>query len=64
MKKEIYKYQISKLIPNGFEPLHTFDNGNILSRADLIIIPNAKGLTAEEVKKFINENYPQPEIDF
>jgi len=47
----------------GFNVGRTFDDGVRIAKANLKEHPNAKGLTNDEVKEFINKNYPQPEID-
>ena len=47
----------------GFEVGRILPDGKQIAKANLKEHPNAKGLTNDEVKKFINDNYPQPEIE-
>lgn len=47
----------------GFEIGRTFEDGVRIAKANLKEHPNAKGLTVDEVKRFIDENYPTPEIE-
>lgn len=49
--------------PKGFDIGRTFEDGVKIAKANLKLNPNAKGLTNEEVQKFINKNYPPKEID-
>lgn len=47
----------------GFNVGRTFEDGVMIAKANLKQNPKAKGLTIEEVKKFILENYPPKEDD-
>ena len=47
----------------GFEVGRILPDGKQIAKANLKEHPNVKGSTNDEVKKFINDNYPQPEIE-
>lgn len=61
--------EVFEILEKGQEPSEGFNVGRVMpdgvkiAKANLKEHPNAKGLTNDEVKKFINDNYPQPDIE-